>query len=125
MDDEWRQLMAVGFKDFINAGGLKEWGLPDGDQIKVTKIEQPQVSNEIQERGFSSEQLKGIMRKIPLIQEIMEGSYEEGLRKGEVEGWKDVRTEVARVMLARGMDIALVSEVTGLSSEEVQSLLAH
>ena len=111
MDDELRQLMAVGFKDFINAGGLKEWGLPDGDQIKVTKIVQPQVSNEIQERGFSSEQLKGIMRKIPLIQEIMVESYEEGFREGRV-----------KAMLAKGMDVALVSEVMGLSVEEVERI---
>ena len=111
LDDEWRQLMAVGLKGFINAGGLKEWGLADGDQIKVTKIVRPQVPSAIQERGFSSEQLKGIMRKIPLIQEIMEESYEEGLREGRVEA-----------MLAKGMDDALVSEVTGLSIEEVERL---
>ena len=111
MDDEWRKLMAVGFKDFINAGGLKEWGLPDGDQIKVTKIVQPQVSNEIQERGFSSEQLKGIMRKIPLIQEIMEESYEEGLREGRV-----------KAMLADGMDVEQIARYTGLSVEEVERI---
>ncbi len=46
---------------------------------------------------------------------------EMGIEKGREEG----RREVARVMLARGMDVALVSEVTGLSPEDIQRLLAH
>ncbi len=51
----------------------------------------------------------------------VEGAREEGLEKGREEG----RREVAGLMLARGMDVALVSELTGLSPEDIQHLLAH
>ena len=58
-----------------------------------------------------------VLRRTHVVQEIEQKAREEGEVKG--------RTEVAKAMLARGMDIAVVSEVTGLSLEEVQSLLAH
>ncbi len=42
--------------------------------------------------------------------------------KGRVEGRMEGRMETARTMLAKDMDIALVSDVTGLSLEEVERL---
>ena len=62
------------------------------------------------------ERLMEVLRMTHVVQEIEQKAREEGEVKG--------RTEVAKAMLARGMDIAVVSEVTGLSLEEVQSL-AH
>ncbi len=67
----------------------------------------------------------------------VEGAREEGMEKGREKGREEGREEgrkegetkkavtVARAMLAKGMDVALVSEVTGLSLEDVQHLLAH
>ncbi len=55
----------------------------------------------------------------------VEGAREEGMEKGIEKGREEGRREVARRMLARGMDVALVSEVTGLSPEDIQRLLAH
>jgi len=52
-----------------------------------------------------------------VVQEIEQKAREEGEVKG--------RTEVAKAMLADGVDIARVARYTGLSLEEVQSLLAH
>ena len=49
----------------------------------------------------------------------------EAMEQGETKGETKKALAVARAMLAKGMDVALVSEVTGLSVEEVQSLLAH
>ncbi|MHB1681227.1 MAG: Rpn family recombination-promoting nuclease/putative transposase [Bacilli bacterium] len=60
-------------------------------------------------------------RALRVYESEMEDAREEGMEKGR----EEARREVARVMLARGMDVALVSEVTGLSLEEVQGLLAH
>ena len=63
---------------------------------------------------------------IELVQEIK--SKYEAEHGSQV--WEEKRKEselgkMARRMLAEGMDVALVSKVTGLSLEGVQSLLAH
>ncbi len=44
--------------------------------------------------------------------------YEEGVKEGEYERAK----KVAKNMLMRGLDIKLISEVTGLSEEEVKRI---
>lgn len=46
----------------------------------------------------------------------------EGLAEGRSEGRLDGITTVARAMLASGMDIAEISSLTGLTSEQVKSL---
>ena len=66
---------------------------------------------------MQEERLMEVLRMTHVVQEIEQKAREEGEVKG--------RTEVAKAMLARGMDIAVVSGVTGLSLEEVQSLIAH
>ncbi|TXH72462.1 MAG: hypothetical protein E6Q85_06470, partial [Thiothrix sp.] len=48
---------------------------------------------------------------------------EEGFERGKQEGLEEGKRETARRMLAKGMTIALVAELTGLSVEQVQTLL--
>ena len=42
--------------------------------------------------------------------------------RGETKGRMEGRMETAQAMLTRGMDMRLISEVTGLSAEEVERL---
>lgn len=51
-----------------------------------------------------------------------EQGVEEGLAKGRAEGLAEGRAEIAVAMLAKGMDIDTISELTGLSMEEVKAL---
>ncbi len=46
----------------------------------------------------------------------------EGLQKGEAIGLKKGREAVAKTMLSEGLDIQLISKVTGLSEKEIKSL---
>ena len=46
----------------------------------------------------------------------------EGLAEGEAKGKAEGKTEIAKAMLAEGMDKALIIKLTGLSSEEVERL---
>lgn len=48
----------------------------------------------------------------------MEGAREEGEKLGELKG----KLEVANKMLAKGMDMESVSELTGLSIEELKKI---
>ena len=51
---------------------------------------------------------------------------EEGMKKGREEGMKKGREEeklaIAKSMLSKGLDVALIGELTGLSSRELEKL---
>ena len=46
----------------------------------------------------------------------------EGLAEGEAKGRAEGKTDVARAMKAKGLETSLISELTGLSEEEIQRL---
>nr|VFJ51396.1 MAG: conserved hypothetical protein (putative transposase or invertase) [Candidatus Kentron sp. FM]VFK08990.1 MAG: conserved hypothetical protein (putative transposase or invertase) [Candidatus Kentron sp. FM] len=48
-----------------------------------------------------------------------------GKEKGLQEGEYKKAAEVARVAMAKGMDIGVVAEISGLSEEEIRRLFAH
>ena len=49
----------------------------------------------------------------------------EGMEKGMKQGMEQRSLEIARKMLAKGMDAASVMEITGLSAEQMQQLKAE
>ena len=49
----------------------------------------------------------------------------EGIEKGMKQGMEQRSLEIARKMLAKGMDAASVMEITGLSVEQMQQLKAE
>ena len=49
----------------------------------------------------------------------------EGMEKGMKQGMEQRSFEIARKMLAKGMDAASVMEITGLSAEQMQQLKAE
>lgn len=52
----------------------------------------------------------------------MATAINKGERRGELKGELKGRSEVARAMLAKGLEIGLISECTGLSAEAIQAL---
>ena len=50
------------------------------------------------------------------------GNMEKGMEKGKEEGRAEERAEVARKMLSKGLAVADVAEMTGLSPAQVQEL---
>ena len=58
------------------------------------------------------------------IAEGMEKGMKQGMEKGMKQGMKQRSLEIARKMLAKGMDAASVMEITGLSAEQMQQLKA-
>ena len=54
---------------------------------------------------------------------IAEG-MEKGMKQGMEKGLEQRSLEIARKMLAKGMDAASVMEITGLSAEQMQQLKA-
>ncbi len=58
------------------------------------------------------------------IAEGMKQGMEQGMEKGMKQGLEQRSLEIARKMLAKGMDAASVMEITGLSAEQMQQLKA-
>ena len=54
--------------------------------------------------------------------EGMEKGLAEGMKKGMEKGMNKRSLEIARKMLANGMDAATVMEITGLSESQLQQL---
>ncbi|WP_228114775.1 hypothetical protein [Segatella copri] len=59
------------------------------------------------------------------MKEGMEKGREEGRAEGRAEGMNLRSLEIARKMLAKGMDEASIMDMTGLTSEEIKLLKAE
>ena len=55
----------------------------------------------------------------------IKNSVDTAKRQGIAEGMEQRSLEIARKMLAKGMDAASVMEITGLSAEQMQQLKAE
>jgi predicted transposase/invertase (TIGR01784 family) len=59
------------------------------------------------------------------LAEGMEKGLAEGMKKGMEKGMNKRSLEIARKMLAKGMDEASIMDMTGLTSEEIKLLKAE
>ena len=55
-------------------------------------------------------------------QNIIDTAAEDGRAEGFAEGKAEERVQIAKAMIANGMDRNIISEITGLSDEELESL---
>ena len=62
-------------------------------------------------------------REEGLVQGLEQG-LEKGLEQGLEQGRNEERLQLIRKMVSRGMSPDLISEMTGLSIEEIKSMLA-
>ena len=58
------------------------------------------------------------------IDEAREEGLEQGLERGLEQGLEQGRKQLIREMVSRGMTPELISDMTGLSLDEIQSMLA-
>ena len=73
------------------------------------------AKREGKEEGLAEGMEKGLA-------EGMEKGLAEGMEKGMEKGMNQRSLEIARKMLANGMDAAMVMEITGLSESQLQQL---
>lgn len=78
---------------------------------------------QVEERYISFEASKMAYRDIKnSIDTAKREGKEEGLAEGMKKGMEKRSLEIARKMLANGMDAAMVMEITGLSESQLQQL---
>ena len=74
------------------------------------------------EKGMKQGMEKGMKQG---MKQGMEKGMKQGMEKGMKQGLEQRSLEIARKMLAKGMDAASVMEITGLSAEQMQQLKAE
>lgn len=113
-EQEFRVLVSSGEPGLRNLALLVEYLLTVNEHVSVDAL------------GEFLAPMGDKAREIPMTvgQQLREQGLKEGLQRGRLEGRIEEKRDVARRLLARGMDPAEVAEATELSLKEVQEL-AH
>ena len=87
------------------------------------------TTEELEISGFSDAELRAYDKfwdSVSVERTLIDDSYqkgmEKGLEKGLEKGMKNGKIEIARKMLAKGMDEATVMDMTGLTAEEIKQM---
>ena len=89
-----------------------------GEDMKTAVQHLEELSKDDKLRMIAEARQKEIMDRHSFQQD----GYDEGWEKGHQKGRRKGRQEVVLNMLKKKMDIAFISEVTGLSKEEIKKL---
>ena len=82
------------------------------------------TTEELEISGFTDSELRAYDKfwdSVSVERTLLDDRYQ----KGREEGMNQRSLEIARNMLAKGMDASTVLEITGLSMEEIQQLRAR
>ena len=131
-------------KDKDSKEKLKEWckfikapesvGESTMKEIKMAKEELNKISQDKKERRLAELREKAIMDEMAIRdsgyndgkKEGIKEGIEQGIEKGKNEGLKigkKIRSiEIAKEMLKENLDLAVISKVTGLSSDELKNI---
>ena len=96
---------------------------PSEDELIHLQQYLPSVE-ELEISGFTDAELRAYDKfwdSVSVERTLLDDRYQ----KGREEGMNQRSLEIARNMLAKGMDASTVLEITGLSIEEIQKLIAR
>ncbi|MBP3596036.1 MAG: PD-(D/E)XK nuclease family transposase [Clostridia bacterium] len=115
---------------FIINENLEEIKMLDNEYIKKAEEELEYLSGDEEVRRLAFLREKAIRDEISAReagrQEGLKAGKQEGLREGKQEGLKEGRKEekieTAKKMLEKNIDILTISEITGLTEEQIEKL---
>lgn len=87
-------------------------------EIKEAKEELFRISSNEKERMLYEDRRASLLDKVSAL----ENAERKGLQKGLQQGLEKGKKETAKNLLDKGLDIEFVSEVTGLSIDEIKML---
>ena len=100
---------------------------PSEDELIHLQQYLPSVE-ELEISGFTDAELRAYDKfwdSVSVERTLLDDRYQKGREEGREEGINQRSLEIARNMLAKGMDASTVLEITGLSIEEIQKLIAR
>ena len=83
---------------------------------------------ELEISGFTDAELRAYDKfwdSVSVERPLLDDRYQKGIEKGREEGMNLRSLEIARKMLAKGMDEASIMDMTGLTAEEIKLLKAE
>ena len=86
------------------------------------------TTEELEISGFSDAELWAYDKfwdSVSVKRTLIDDSYQKGIEKGIEKGMNQRSLEIARKMLAKGMDDASIMDMTGLTAEEIKLLKAE
>ena len=95
---------------------------PSEDELIHLQQYLPSVE-ELEISGFTDAELRAYDKfwdSVSVERTLLDDKYQKGREEGREEGMNQRSLEIARNMLAKGMDASTVLEITGLSMEEIQ-----
>ena len=104
-------------------------------EIPADLLNDPEIGKAVEEleiSGFTDAELWAYDKfwdSVSVERTLIDDSYQKGIEKGRVEGMEKGMNqrslEIAKKMLANGMDDASVMDMTGLTAEEIKLLKAE
>ena len=97
-------------------------------EIPSDLLRDPEIGKAIEElkiSGFTDAELRAYDKfwdSVRVEKTLQYDSYQQGMEKGKEEGMNQRSLEIARKMLAQGMDEAMVMDLTGLTAEEIKQM---
>ncbi len=83
------------------------------------------TTEELEISGFTDAELWAYDKfwdSVSVERTLIDDSYQKGMEKGLEKGMKNGKIEIARKMLAQGIDEAMVMDLTGLTAEEIKQM---
>lgn len=100
---------------------------PSEDELIHLQQYLPSVE-ELEISGFTDAELRAYDKfwdSVSVERTLLDDRYQKGREEGREEGMNQRSLEIARNMLAKWMAASTVLEITGLSMEEIQKLIAR
>ena len=95
-------------------------------EVPSDLLHDPEIGKAVEElktSGFTDAELRAYDKfwdAVSVERTLQYDSYQQGMAKGEEVGKSQRSIEIAKNMLAKGMDASTVLEITGLPMEEIQ-----
>jgi len=86
------------------------------------------TTEELEISGFTDAELRAYDKfwdSVSVERTLLDDRYQKGMEEGMEKGMSQRSLEIARKMLAKGMDEASIMDMTGLTSEEIKLLKAE
>ena len=100
----------------------------DTKEIPADLLNDPEIGKAVEEleiSGFSDAELWAYDKfwdSVSVERTLIDDSYQKGIEKGIEKSMNQRSLEIARKMLAKGMDDAMVMDMTGLTAEEIKQM---
>ena len=100
----------------------------DTKEIPADLLNDPEIGKAVEEleiSGFSDAELWAYDKfwdSVSVERTLIDDSYQKGIEKGIEKSMNQRSLEIARKMLAKGMDEASVMDMTGLTAEEIKQM---